>query len=374
MKVFVSSLISGFEGERAAVKRAIEVFGHQAIMAEDFGARASSPQVACLDGLRAADLVILILGSRYGVKQGSGVSATHEEVLEARNRKRLLLFLDAEAEPDAAQSDLITELSGWEGGLYRESYSSKQDLEAKVTKAIHRLELAQAVAPLDAPGLQGRVHLLLPALERGYRQGGTALQLALAAGPETAVLRPAELESSRLAAEMQKQALFSDHPLFDLSLGVKSRIEEDALMIEQEGRGSQVASVALWPSGDMRITLPIPPPAGGHGSFGVVEEDVAEKLSGAVEYASWLLGRIDPTERISHVALAARLTGEHGGEWRTRAQHAANVGSMSFSMGQEKHEDAVVLTPVVQVRQVLSMDAKRVVEDFLVLLRRRWTA
>jgi len=374
MKVFISSLISGFEGERAAVKRAIEVFGHQAIMAEDFGARASSPQVACLDGLRAADLVILILGSRYGVKQGSGVSATHEEVLEARNRKRLLLFLDAEAEPDAAQSDLITELSGWEGGLYRESYSSKQDLEAKVTKAIHRLELAQAVAPLDAPGLQGRVHLLLPALERGYRHGGTALQLALAAGPETAVLRPAELESSRLAAEMQKQALFSDHPLFDLSLGVKSRIEEDALMIEQEGKGSQVASVALWPSGDMRITLPIPPPAGGHGSFGVVEEDVAEKLLGAVEYASWLLGRIDPTERISHVALAARLTGEQGGEWRTRAQHAAKVGSMSFSMSQEKHEDAVVLTPAVQVRQVLSMDAKRVVEDFLVLLRRRWTA
>lgn len=64
MKVFISSLISGMEAERAAVKRAIEVLGHQPVMAEDFGARASSPQVACLAGLRDADLVVLILGPR----------------------------------------------------------------------------------------------------------------------------------------------------------------------------------------------------------------------------------------------------------------------------------------------------------------------
>ncbi|EKT4443992.1 TPA: DUF4062 domain-containing protein, partial [Stenotrophomonas maltophilia] len=48
MKVFISSLISGVEAERAAVKRAVERLGHAPIMAEDFGARPSSPQVACL--------------------------------------------------------------------------------------------------------------------------------------------------------------------------------------------------------------------------------------------------------------------------------------------------------------------------------------
>ena len=52
MKVFISSLISGMEEERAAVKRAIELFRHRAVMAEDFGARPSSPQVACLAGVR----------------------------------------------------------------------------------------------------------------------------------------------------------------------------------------------------------------------------------------------------------------------------------------------------------------------------------
>lgn len=35
MKVFIGSLITGFEDERVAIKRAIEVFGHQAMMAEE---------------------------------------------------------------------------------------------------------------------------------------------------------------------------------------------------------------------------------------------------------------------------------------------------------------------------------------------------
>lgn len=35
------------EAERAAVKRAITMLGHEPVMAEDFEARASSPQVAC---------------------------------------------------------------------------------------------------------------------------------------------------------------------------------------------------------------------------------------------------------------------------------------------------------------------------------------
>lgn len=42
MKVFISSLITGMEAERAAAKHAVELLGHEAITAEEFGARASS--------------------------------------------------------------------------------------------------------------------------------------------------------------------------------------------------------------------------------------------------------------------------------------------------------------------------------------------
>lgn len=66
MKVFISSLISGFGPEREAARRGVATLRFEPIMAEDFGAQPASPQVACLQGLRASNLVVLILGNKYG--------------------------------------------------------------------------------------------------------------------------------------------------------------------------------------------------------------------------------------------------------------------------------------------------------------------
>ncbi|SMQ94521.1 DUF4062 domain-containing protein [Xanthomonas fragariae] len=148
MKIFISSLITGMEAERAAVKQAIELFGHEAIMAEDFGARASSPQVACLNGVREADLVMLVLGPRYGAKQAGGVSATHEEVNEARNRKPLLMFVQSGMEAELDQAALIKEIGKWQGGQHWDGFVSADDLGPKAARAIHKFQLMQAVAPL----------------------------------------------------------------------------------------------------------------------------------------------------------------------------------------------------------------------------------
>ena len=62
MKVFVSSLITGYEPLRETARRAITTLRNEVIMAEDFPAQPNSSQVACLQGVRAADLVVLILG------------------------------------------------------------------------------------------------------------------------------------------------------------------------------------------------------------------------------------------------------------------------------------------------------------------------
>jgi hypothetical protein len=71
VKVFISSLISGMEQVRAAAREAVTTLRHEPVMAEDFGAQQDSPQVACLTGLREADVVVLILGERYGAPQQS---------------------------------------------------------------------------------------------------------------------------------------------------------------------------------------------------------------------------------------------------------------------------------------------------------------
>ncbi|KIJ00105.1 hypothetical protein ST27_11260 [Xanthomonas phaseoli pv. phaseoli] len=372
MKIFISSLITGMEAERAAVKHAIELLGHQAIMAEDFGARASSPQVACLNGVREADLVILVLGPRYGAKQAGGVSATHEEVHEARNRKPLLMFVQSGVEAEQDQVALIEEIGKWQGGQLWDDFSSASDLGQKVTRGIHRFELTRAVAPLDPAGLRDRALTLFPRIERGYHQSGTVLQLAVAAGPDTTVLRPAEIEAQPLLDAMQKHALFGAPAVFDRSLGMKAGLNGEALVLVQEAQRSDGASIRLWPNGDVLISLPVPPPERGMGLSVVVEEDIAGKLEAAISYAAWLLAHIDPTERLSHVVPAVRLLGEHAGAWRTRAEHEASPNSMQVPWRQGEHQEPVLLTPAHQVRQALSMDAQRIGEDLVVLLRRRW--
>jgi len=56
MKVFISSLISGFESCRAAARSAIQTLQHDPVMAGDFGAGPHAPQMACLQGMRDADV------------------------------------------------------------------------------------------------------------------------------------------------------------------------------------------------------------------------------------------------------------------------------------------------------------------------------
>lgn len=88
MKVFISSVIAGMEDHRAAAREAAESLGYTVIAAEDFRASPSSPQQVCLEGVRDADVVVFLLGARYGTPQTSGLSPTHEEYREARGTSR----------------------------------------------------------------------------------------------------------------------------------------------------------------------------------------------------------------------------------------------------------------------------------------------
>jgi hypothetical protein len=71
--VFISSVIAGFQPFRDAASRAARTLRHEVIKAEDLGAAPESPQRLCLAGVRKADVVVLILGARYGEIQASGL-------------------------------------------------------------------------------------------------------------------------------------------------------------------------------------------------------------------------------------------------------------------------------------------------------------
>jgi Domain of unknown function (DUF4062) len=151
MRVFISSVIGGFEAFRAAAAAAVASLGHEAITAETFEAGVSSPRVACLRGVREADVVILILGASYGTVQAvSGLSATHEEYRDAKDHRPVIAFIQEGIDREPAQAEFVREVQDWSGGLLRSGFRTTKELRDAVTKALHRFELSAAAAPVDA--------------------------------------------------------------------------------------------------------------------------------------------------------------------------------------------------------------------------------
>jgi hypothetical protein len=286
MKVFISSLITGMEPLRAVAREAVTAFRHEAIMAEDFGAQASSPQVACLTGLRNADVVILILGERYGAAQASGLSATHEEYEEAKGRKYVFAFVQEVVDRDPQQAAFVREVQSWESGLFRGGFKTADDLRQGITRALYDHALANATGPVDQAEMAQRAVAFLPEDRRGY-SGAASLNLAVAGGPRQSILRPVELEKRVLADALIQRAFFGAHRLFDLTLGVQQEIEDETLTIGQE-RG---AEISLNEQGSVRITLPVK--SSDRMMPELIYEVVQKHFAGALDYASWVLDHVD---------------------------------------------------------------------------------
>lgn len=372
MKVFVSSLISGFEPLRSAAKAAIQTLRHEPIMAEDFGARADSPQVACLQGVRDSELVVLVLGGRYGaVQPGSGLSATHEEFREARERKPVLAFVQEDVQRDAPQETFINEVQGWQAGYFRSGFKTAEELRDAVTRALHDYQLANAAGPLDPVQLAAAAEALLPRSHRNQGPETPTLRIAIAPGPSHRLLRPARLEASELSEFIQQQALFGPQRIFDKSLGTEDNIDGDSLVMQQE-RG---AGVRLSENGNVVLSLPLEEARNRQRSgfgfgFAIIEETVVQRLTVGLAFANLLLDHVDPTQRLTHVAIAATIHASHYMGWRTQAQQDASPNSGTMRMGDD--ED---LTPInLQVpRSKLRLAVHELAEDLMVKLRRQRT-
>ena len=368
MKVFVSSLIGGYEALRQAVRDAITSLGHEPVMAEDLRAQSSSPQVACLQALRSADLVTLILVDRYGQPQrGSGLSPTHGEYLEARGIKPILLFVQEGVTPEPKQQELLREAQGWQGGLFREGFKTPEQLRTLVTRSIHAYELAHAAGPVDGSALARDAADILSRRDGGREHGEPALRFALACGPARQILRPAELEAETLSDAIQQRAMFGSPRIFAKDQGVETAIDGDVLVLSQQGG----AWARIDEKGRIELRLPLergPRRDRGVGALiGVIEESVTRELANAISFSAWLLDHVDATQRVTHVGIAANLDAPDHLGWRTQAEQdrSPNSGTMRMVSGPDK--------PVTfdLARASLKFDAQRLAKDLMVRLRRQ---
>lgn len=363
MRVFVSSVIRGMESHRAAVSDAVESLGYAVIRSEDFGASTDTPRRACMEAARRADLTIVLLGTRYGDPQDSGLSATHEEFREARDHGTTAVLVQSDMDPGTRQRAFLREAQDWATGRLTDTFSDPDDLKSKVTRVLHRHALSQRRAPLDPSELLERARSWLP---RHPQHSSTRLHVIVTGGPRQEIIPPSTLDDPQFCGPIMQRALFGSEPVFSPGRGTRTVLERGHLRLEQRGaaivldeHGTVVVSApAMRRDRDSRLGLPV-----------LIEEDIRTALTAALGFIGWLLDEVDSLRRLSRVVALAAIEGGSMLGWRTGAEHAASPNHVSMSM----HQRELVVVPeepTVRPRAHLTANRDRFVEDLLARLRR----
>ena len=239
MKVFISSIISEYVDYRHAAAAAIRSLRYEVIRAEEFPAQPTSPRQACLAGVRASDVVVLLLGSRYGPVQDSRLSATHEEWHEAVDENSVvvgtepvLVFVERRVERKPEQEAFINKVESWSQGRQRDSYESPSELQEKLVGALYDFSTMAldetAIARMESCA-QGTLSLY----QRGSH-GRDELTAVVAAGPYRRLIRPGHLNGEDLSSYLQERAMFGEAAIFDRRSATRVGIVQGRLELRQD--------------------------------------------------------------------------------------------------------------------------------------------
>ena len=143
-RIFVSSLVRGFEEYRSAARDAVVRARWVPIMSEDQPAGGFAPRTTLLREIGRADALLLLLGGRYG--DGPAPSPTEEEFREAERLGMPILVMVQEGVPrEAGQQGFIERVSsGWSTGRYRGGFTTPDELKTAVILALTELDRDRA--------------------------------------------------------------------------------------------------------------------------------------------------------------------------------------------------------------------------------------
>jgi len=140
MHVFISSVTYALKDERNSLARILSVVPpYEPVRFEDFVSQDRSSRDACLAGVDASDVYVLLLGPRYGEPlPDSGIAPTEEEFTAAiRQGKPVLVFTKTTGEPDEPrQAEFKRKVEHYVNGRFRKSFSDPESLNVAVLAAL----------------------------------------------------------------------------------------------------------------------------------------------------------------------------------------------------------------------------------------------
>lgn len=241
-RVFVSSVMGGYKNFRDAAGEGIRQAGCEPVRAEDYPATTTSPRNSCLDGVRSADALVLLLGRRYGFVGPSGSSATEEEYDEARkNHMPILVFLQ-EGEPEADQEKFVERVQGYVDGHWRKVFRDS----ATLTKLVRDAALAANLGGARRHQAQARARIgALLSRRPPEISGAVWLQTVWATLRDEEVIDPVDLDGEAFNRQLLRLAHECVPALFDYQEGKRSIVKADYLRIEQGDFDTWQSSSAL---------------------------------------------------------------------------------------------------------------------------------
>ncbi|QDU57526.1 DUF4062 domain-containing protein [Aeoliella mucimassa] len=379
--VFISSVMRGFAAERAAARRAVETLRHQPVMAEDFGATASTPQTACLEGVRRSHIYVGIFGQRYGNRVESGHSPTEEEFREAERRGLDMLCFVMKGALDDDQKQFVDSIKSYEHGKMLAFYESTDELKDLIVQALNDLSLASLGGGLDASVAQKKFESRISSDESSRR---SEPECRLAIIPERQVdeyLSPHDLSEASFREKLEQLLLFGPQPrLFDREKGVRCREGEDFLCLWQ-GRDeydSPDTSVSIYADGTIiladSLTSQHQRDRFSHGllrSFVVDEQNVLDRASGFFAFSESVYSSLEAFRQASAFFTWLQLANMRDKSFGRIPSSEPN----SFQMPSHSLDDPVSSPPEPQriVRKQL-LDHQSLANDLISRLIRRFKA
>jgi hypothetical protein len=365
MKVFISSVVRDFTAFRDAAASAAKVLGHEVLRSEDIPAGPDTAERACLDLVRKSDVVVTLLGARYGAPTARAQSPTHQEYAEARAmNKDVLAFVHRGVEPEASQKAFIGEVRAWATGSAIASFAAPEELRDAVIRSLKELELSRAAGRVDPEELVARGRRRTEAVARSLHE--RSLIVAVTPGPSTPLLRPTQMAEREVQRELERDALYGKPSVLVAGAETRATLDRGSLVVAQD-RGR----VVLDADGTLVIAGPAETPDDFMASL--IQEDIVERLAAALRFAGATLDRLDTGGRVTDVAPIAAFARLGYTGWRTRAEAQRERGRMTMNV--QHGDDLVVVTlrPPSRRRRALTADATEIAEDLTQLLRQEVT-
>lgn len=232
-RVFVSSVVEGFEEYRDAARRAIEDAGMEPVLVnEGFPSLPISSRNACLDAVDSSDIFVLLLDLRGGWRAPSGKLVVEEELERAQLRKLPILIFEREGARDSDAELLNRRLSDYVDGFFRRTFRDVNELYGAVKTALTTLtpEIASPMA------LSTKIDEFL---NQAWRiSDKTCLRVVVAPEREEEVFAPTLLDSDEFVQNLFSLAYLPNVALLSYELPKHRSHTTRSLVIEQNNSGA----------------------------------------------------------------------------------------------------------------------------------------